>query len=148
MVIVAYSLYLIPYSCILLYRVVRPMPSSSAAKERLPFVCSKARIICFFSISSFFKDNDTSPGRGLSSNSNLSAVTQSPLVNSTAERIVPFSSLTLPTHVWTNIRFLASESKPFTCVLNSLLASSRKTPQATGCPHGTHAAEVCSACIP
>ena len=46
----------IPYCFILAYSVVRPMPSSSAAKERLPPVCFSARIICFFSISTFFKD--------------------------------------------------------------------------------------------
>ena len=54
------------------------------------------------------------------------AVITSPSVNSTAERTVPFSSLTLPLHGWTSIRFLASASKPFTCLPNSLLASSRK----------------------
>ena len=49
-----------------------------------------------------------------------------PSVNSTAERTVPFSSLTLPLHGWASILFLASASKPFTSFSNSSLASCRK----------------------
>ena len=60
-VFLVYSLYFMPYNLILLYSVVRPMPSNAAANLRLPFACSKARIICFFSISTFFRDNDASP---------------------------------------------------------------------------------------
>ena len=41
-VFLVYSLYFIPYSFILLYSVVRPMPSNAAAIVRLPFVCSSA----------------------------------------------------------------------------------------------------------
>ena len=38
-VFLVYSLYFMPYNLILLYSVVRPMPSSSAANARLPFAC-------------------------------------------------------------------------------------------------------------
>lgn len=79
--IVPYSLYLMPYCFILPYSVVRPMPSSSAASERLPSACFRARIICLFSISTFFKDKDASPDSRGSSKFSLSAVITSPLEN-------------------------------------------------------------------
>lgn len=116
--------YPIPYAFILLYSVVRPMPSSSAASLRLPFACSNTRMICFLSISS--NAGEASVVDVVSSKSNASGVTVSPSVNSTAERTIPFSSLTFPVHVWASISFLASASKPFTCLSNSLLARFRK----------------------
>ena len=71
-VFLVYSLYFMPYNLILLYSVVRPMPSNAAANLRLPFACSSARIICFFSISSI--SSEASDVSGISSNSNVSAV--------------------------------------------------------------------------
>ena len=56
-VFLVYSLYFMPYNLILLYSVVRPMPSNAAANLRLPFACSSARIICFFSISSISRQS-------------------------------------------------------------------------------------------
>ena len=96
-VFLVYSLYFMPYNLILLYSVVRPMPSNAAANLRLPFACSSARIICFFSISSI--SSEASDVSGISSNSNVSAVTVSPSVCSTAKCTTRFSSLTLPPHV-------------------------------------------------
>ena len=97
-VFLVYSLYFMPYNLILLYSVVRPMPSNAAANLRLPFACSSARIICFFSMSSI--SSEASDVSGISSNSNVSAVTVSPSVCSTAKCTTRFSSLTLPPHVY------------------------------------------------
>ena len=96
-VFLVYSLYFMPYNLILLYSVVRPMPSNAAANLQLPFAYSSARIICFFSMSSI--SNEASDVNGISSSSNVSAMTVSPSVCSTAKCTTRFSSLTLPPHV-------------------------------------------------
>ena len=64
------------------------MPSNAAANLRLPFACSSAWMICFFSMS--FKASEASSAIGISSNSNVSAVTVSPSVCSTAMRTTRF----------------------------------------------------------
>lgn len=93
--------------------------SDNTVRSQSPFVPERW-------IHQSFKDKDASPDSRGSSKFSLSAVITSPSVNSTAERTVPFSSLTLPPHGWASIRFLASASKPFTYLPNSLFASSRK----------------------
>lgn len=93
--------------------------SDNTVRSQSPFVPERW-------IHQSFKEKDVSPDNSGSSKFSLSAVIVSPSVNSTAERTVPFSSLTLPLHGWTSIRLLASALKPFTRLPNSPLASSRK----------------------
>lgn len=120
------NLYLSPYSSSLLYSVVLPIPSSSAATLRLPFACFNARNIRSLSSASLRKAKLTVEVGFVTASSRCSFMTTPSCACNTAPITFCRSSRTLPGHVWVSNAFRASELKPLTLHSSSLLAISRK----------------------
>lgn len=120
------NLYFNPYSSNLLYSVVRPIPSNSAATFRFPFACFNARRIRSLSSASFRRAKLTGEVGFVTASSRCPFVTSPVCACNTAPMTFCCNSRTLPGHAWVSNVLRASPSKPATSHSSSLFAISRK----------------------